>query len=485
MQAHEEGIFCATYSHNNEWLLSGDKAGCVKYWQTNFNNVQEIEAEAPDVTMRDIAFAPTDSKFVTASDEKVLKVWDFATAENVGVLEGHTWDVKCADWHPSKGLIVSGSKDHLVKLWDPRYSKCLTTLHGHKNTLSTTKFEPTNGVLLATTSREPIVRVFDLRMMRDVFLLKHESQGVTALTWHPIHSSLLTTGTSEGGMNHFLLDEPNAPAGTPSLLSPYDSETPEDAPAQTIWPAHRIPFAHENIIWSMEWHPLGHILASGGNDRVTRFWTRPRPGESSYLNDRWHIGLEAAEKRGTWKSKDAQRQREEEEADDEADGLIDQQMPAKQQLPGCLPGLPGLPGLAARPVPSFPDGTSTGGAQTQPLPGFTNGPASFPPPGAPPLPPGMDFETLRQALAGGQLPQPPLPGSNVLPPMPPNFQAQLPPNFQPPPGFPMPQNLPGVAGTSGAPSPGGGGAVRKRAPLPDQAEALQEEMRQGRYTRAR
>ena len=41
---------------------------------------------------------------------------------------GHGWDVKCIDWHPSKGLLASGSKDNLVKLWDPKSGKPLSTL---------------------------------------------------------------------------------------------------------------------------------------------------------------------------------------------------------------------------------------------------------------------------------------------------------------------------------------------------------------------
>ena len=27
--------------------------------------------------------------------------------------------------------------------------------------------------------------------------------------------------------------------------------------------------AHENMVWSLAWHPLGHILVSGSNDHTT------------------------------------------------------------------------------------------------------------------------------------------------------------------------------------------------------------------------
>ena len=38
--------------------------------------------------------------------------------------------------------------------------------------------------------------------------------------------------------------------------------------------------AHEGMVWDLSWHPLGHMLVSGSNDRSTRFWTRNRPGDT-------------------------------------------------------------------------------------------------------------------------------------------------------------------------------------------------------------
>ncbi len=39
--------------------------------------------------------------------------------------------------------------------------------------------------------------------------------------------------------------------------------------------------AHDASVWSLSWHPLGHMLVSGSNDFSTRFWTRPRPIDES------------------------------------------------------------------------------------------------------------------------------------------------------------------------------------------------------------
>lgn len=36
-------------------------------------------------------------------------------------------------------------------------------------------------------------------------------------------------------------------------------------------------------IWDMKWHPAGHLLATGSNDRQTKFWARNRVGSTEGL----------------------------------------------------------------------------------------------------------------------------------------------------------------------------------------------------------
>lgn len=202
-----------------------------------------------------------------------------------------------------------------------------------------------------------------------------------------------------------------------------------------------------------------------------------------------------AEEYGTYDRRGGRRQMhdaEEQELEDEADGLVDQKMPARQ---------PVLPGISGIPLPTASkDATSTGGAQVKAPPGLG---APFPPPPFPgALPPGFDTSKLAELLRDGQFPPPPPLGGpgQGLPPPPPNFDfSKMPPGlfpqgFQPPPGFPPPPLL----GGGGAPAPnglpgiadagangGGGAGARRRAPLPSQQESLMEEQRRGKFRTAR
>jgi len=108
------------------------------------NNLTAWQGSNSREAIRDISFSPDDQRFATASDDSSIRIWSFAESRVESVLtgtlssqnsvfsyrssSGHGWDVKCAQWHPTKGLIVSGSKDNLIKFWDPRTGTCLSTL---------------------------------------------------------------------------------------------------------------------------------------------------------------------------------------------------------------------------------------------------------------------------------------------------------------------------------------------------------------------
>jgi polyadenylation factor subunit 2 len=321
-------------------------------------------------------------------------------------------------------------------------------------------------------------------MMKDICLLRGHEKDISTLAWHPVHSNLLSTGGSEGSLFHYLLDEPNTPSGHAATIAPYDSPDPSNTPAQPIYPAHKVPYAHDFAIWSLDWHPLGHILASGSNDRITRFWARARPGEADAgFNDRYHIGEAEAEARGTWDRRGGRRQRQEEEEqemEDEMDGLVDQKMPLKQPGVGFA-GIPGLPlqqehqppnGAAVAPPPLIP---GVGGGPPLPLPFPLPGLNGPPPPFDPNNPP--DLAAIAEMMKKAGLAPPPLPG------MPPPPGLVPPPNFALPPGFPPLPGMPPVPGYDD--QSGGAAAARRRAPLPSQEDSLRAEQKHGRYDRVR
>ncbi|VDN05387.1 unnamed protein product [Thelazia callipaeda] len=254
LQAHDTAIRALKWSHNDQWLVSADHDGFVKYWQPNMNNVHMYQAHK-DEPIRSISFAPTDVKLVTASDDGTARIWDFARCVEEKVLRGHGSDVRSVDWHPRKGLVCTGSRDSQqpVKLWDPKTGLCLATLHEHKNSVMAVQWNK-NGNWLLTGSRDHLIKMYDIRMMREMHTYRGHKKEVTALAWHPIHESMFVSGGGDGSLAYWLVNNEKE--------------------------LGFLEHAHDQAIWTLEWHPLGHILASGSNDNNTKFWARNRPGDT-------------------------------------------------------------------------------------------------------------------------------------------------------------------------------------------------------------
>lgn len=109
------------------------------------------------------------------------------------VLNGHQSDVKCLDWHPYRSLIVSGSRDSAVKLWDPKQGGCVrydcvnckllhfeavcSTISSHKKQINCCQWNQ-NGNWLATGSMDGLVKLFDIRVMKEFAVLRGQNTEV-------------------------------------------------------------------------------------------------------------------------------------------------------------------------------------------------------------------------------------------------------------------------------------------------------------------
>ncbi|KAK6617397.1 hypothetical protein RUM43_014406 [Polyplax serrata] len=175
----------------------------------------------------------------------------------------HGSDVKCCDWHPQLGIIASGSKDNQqpIKLWDPKTGQSLTTLHAHKSTVMDLKWNK-NGNWFMTASRDHFLKLFDIRNLSQVVqTFRGHKKEASCIAWHPHHEGLIASGGSDGAILFWHV-------GADKEVGAIDA-------------------AHESIVWTLDWHPLGHILCSGSNDHTSKFWTRNRPGD--LMKDKYNL----------------------------------------------------------------------------------------------------------------------------------------------------------------------------------------------------
>lgn len=133
--------------------------------------------------------------------------------------------------------------------------------HAHKSTVMDLKWND-NGNWLVTASRDHLLKLFDLRNLREeVQVFRGHKKEASAVSWHPVHEGLFSSGGSDGSILFWNV-------GSDKEVGAIDT-------------------AHDSIVWTLAWHPLGHILCSGSNDHTIKFWTRNRPGDQ--MRDKYNL----------------------------------------------------------------------------------------------------------------------------------------------------------------------------------------------------
>lgn len=119
-----------------------------------------------------------------------------------------------------------------------------------------------NGNWLLTASRDHLLKLFDIRNTKEeIQTFRGHKKEASTLAWHPVHEGVFASGGSDGAVMFWNV-------GAEKEVGVIES-------------------AHESIVWSLAWHPIGHILCSGSNDHTCKFWTRNRPGDT--MRDKYNL----------------------------------------------------------------------------------------------------------------------------------------------------------------------------------------------------
>ena len=111
--------------------------------------------------------------FVSASDDRTIRIWQKDTGDCVKTLLGHTsWIFDVCSL--GKDTIASGSSDETVRIWNVDTGDC-RELRGHTNwVLSVCALLPSGCGLLASASNDRTVRVWNVDRSECVLKLEHD-----------------------------------------------------------------------------------------------------------------------------------------------------------------------------------------------------------------------------------------------------------------------------------------------------------------------
>jgi len=265
---HHNGneITALTWSNYGDYLLTVDSTNRMKIWQSVFSIIDSFDCHTKKV--HQISFSPTDRKFVTCSDDNLVKIWDLQTHTFESTMDEHGNEVHSCVWHPSRSLIASAEKSGTIIFSDPRTAKYLSRNPAHKGCVNRLDWNP-NGIYLLSASSDTTLKIIDIRMMREFQSFSGHEREVTTVKWHPTQPDLFVSGGKFGELLWWSVGVKN--------------------------PLYRILKAHMMPVNDLAFHPTDGVLVSAGMDGVIKFWARSAIGtdcsKSSNLEETLAQGL--------------------------------------------------------------------------------------------------------------------------------------------------------------------------------------------------
>ncbi len=194
-----------------------------------------------------VAFSP-DGKFLASGSgesfraiDAVIRLWDVATGDEVGKLEGHERGVLSVSFAPDGKTLASSSYDKTLRIWDVAKKAAVRRFDCDASHVA---FSPDGKKLAAYGLHTGKIRFFNPASGELLLEIQDVPGTLTSLAFSPDGKKL-------------------AVAGGCSAIRIYDTTT-----GKPVLPAE----GHWDAVTSLAFSPDGKMLASRGGDRTIRLW---------------------------------------------------------------------------------------------------------------------------------------------------------------------------------------------------------------------
>ena len=149
-------------SPNGQWLASGSHESCVMLWHLTTGRRSPTIIRGEDVPLEALIFSPDSYLLTTLSRGGELKIWTLAghlQCDLRRALTGPSLKITEVIFSPNGRLLAATSLDPTIRLWEI-HTRTRGTLRGHSAQISQIAFSP-DSRLLASASQDQTIKFWD------------------------------------------------------------------------------------------------------------------------------------------------------------------------------------------------------------------------------------------------------------------------------------------------------------------------------------
>lgn len=159
-------ISAIAFAPDGQWLALADglngRSGIIRLVDPATGSIKASWRAHSD-TIFDLEFSRDSTKLLTASGDKLVRVWNVATHQELATLEGHTAQVLGASFNSNATQVISGGADKQLKVWDIATKERIITLGNHSAAITAVAWPGNSNTVFAATDAGGVYRYTNLK----------------------------------------------------------------------------------------------------------------------------------------------------------------------------------------------------------------------------------------------------------------------------------------------------------------------------------
>ncbi|KAL9643971.1 hypothetical protein ABK040_005439 [Willaertia magna] len=192
VKANDNQINRVCYNSKSSIFASGSEDGIVMLWKTKgkeFIKTNTIRTATKGITS--ISFSNDRRKVLISSKDSYCRVHDVKSGALYSTLKGHSSTICNGYFYENDTKAITGSHDKTIKLWDIHYQKCIKTL------LSMSKvnaIELLSDSICISAHFDKRIRLYDVRTYQKTMDIESShTEQITSISISPDRNMILTT----------------------------------------------------------------------------------------------------------------------------------------------------------------------------------------------------------------------------------------------------------------------------------------------------
>ena len=240
-------VYSVAFSPDKSLLVSASSDKMVRIWDVkNGKLLFEIKAHKQAVNYTE--FSPNGKTIVSVSSDKTAKLWSASDGKHIATFPKHSDGVNWANFSPDGKMLATACRDKLIYLFDTATQKKIKQLTGHTHNVTVVKFSP-DGTRLASTSWDKTIKIWDLATGMCVTSMDGHKNGVEFLEWMPNGNAVVSASYSR--------------IENEGMVNLWDAQT------------GKLMDSVSGAFYGIAFSPSANLLAVSRKNRVIELWGQP------------------------------------------------------------------------------------------------------------------------------------------------------------------------------------------------------------------